>query len=185
MPRRPSPVRIELDVAAGRDPRRTGDIYAASTGDSKCGEEHGVTVVDDYGHHPTEIRATLAAARSCCRNRCMCCFSPIAIREPASDGRVCALFPSGRSGPGAGYLCRFRAAHRGRVIRKRWWSVCAQFGHRGAEYADSAEAGVEAVARGPEPGDLILTLGAGSVSQLGDRILEALMLKRALEALHA
>jgi UDP-N-acetylmuramate--alanine ligase len=49
-----------------------------------------------------------------------------------------------------------------------------QFGHRGAEYAASNAAGIEAVCKGVEPGDLILTLGAGSVSQLGDKILDAL-----------
>ena len=42
-----------------------------------------------------------------------------------------------------------------------------QFGHRGAEYAGSNAAGVEMIVEGVEPGDMILTLGAGSVSQLG------------------
>ena len=49
-----------------------------------------------------------------------------------------------------------------------------QFGHRNVEYAGSAEAGVSAVSQGAQRGDMVLTLGAGSVSQLGDRIVEAL-----------
>jgi UDP-N-acetylmuramate--alanine ligase len=49
-----------------------------------------------------------------------------------------------------------------------------QFGHRGAEYAGSSGAGVEMITQGVEPGDMILTLGAGSVSQLGEKILEKL-----------
>jgi UDP-N-acetylmuramate--alanine ligase len=49
-----------------------------------------------------------------------------------------------------------------------------QFGHRGVEYAGSNDAGVEAIVLGAEPGDMILTLGAGSVSQLADKILESL-----------
>ena len=49
-----------------------------------------------------------------------------------------------------------------------------QFGHRGAEYAGSNNAGVEMIVQGVEPGDMILTLGAGSVSQLGEKILEEL-----------
>ena len=49
-----------------------------------------------------------------------------------------------------------------------------QFGHKGVEYAGSSAAGVEAIVRGVQPGDMILTLGAGSVSQLGDKILEKL-----------
>ena len=40
------------------------------------GREHGVTVIDDYGHHPTEIRATLAAARDCSFNRVHAIFQP-------------------------------------------------------------------------------------------------------------
>ena len=47
-----------------------------------------------------------------------------------------------------------------------------QFGHRSAAYAGSNEAGVELISEGLEPGDMVLTLGAGSVSQLGDKILE-------------
>jgi UDP-N-acetylmuramate--alanine ligase len=49
-----------------------------------------------------------------------------------------------------------------------------QFGHRGAEYAGSNQAGVATIVEGAEAGDMILTLGAGSVSQLGDKILQAL-----------
>jgi UDP-N-acetylmuramate--alanine ligase len=49
-----------------------------------------------------------------------------------------------------------------------------QFGHRAVEFADSPAAGVEAITRDAQPGDIILTLGAGSVSQLGDKIVEAL-----------
>jgi UDP-N-acetylmuramate--alanine ligase len=49
-----------------------------------------------------------------------------------------------------------------------------QFGHRGAEYAGSNAAGVEMIVEGVEPGDMILTLGAGSVSQLAEKILERL-----------
>jgi UDP-N-acetylmuramate--alanine ligase len=49
-----------------------------------------------------------------------------------------------------------------------------QFGHRGAEYAGSNNAGVEMIVQDVEPGDMILTLGAGSVSQLGEKILEKL-----------
>jgi len=49
-----------------------------------------------------------------------------------------------------------------------------QFGHRNAAYAASNEAAIAAVTADAKSGDMILTLGAGSVSQLGERILEAL-----------
>ena len=49
-----------------------------------------------------------------------------------------------------------------------------QFGHRSAEYAPSLESGAEAIAATAEDGDLIITLGAGSVSQTAEMILERL-----------
>jgi UDP-N-acetylmuramate--alanine ligase len=138
------------------------------------GEVNGVRVVDDYGHHPTEIRATLAAAKSVCRNRLHVLF------QPHRYTRTLHLMDD--------FARAFHAADRVIVLdiyaasEKPIEGVTAealvdrmrQFGHRGVEYADSSEAGVERIARGVEPGDLILTLGAGSVSQLGDRILEKL-----------
>jgi UDP-N-acetylmuramate--alanine ligase len=143
------------------------------------GVAQGVTVVDDYGHHPTEIRATLAAAKSCCRKKVHVLF------QPHRYTRTLHLMDD--------FARAFHAADRVAVLdiyaasEKPIEGVTAealvermrQFGHRDAEYADSGEAGIEAVVRGVEPGDMILTLGAGSVSQLGDRIVERLMGEKA------
>ncbi len=49
-----------------------------------------------------------------------------------------------------------------------------EFGHRDVLYAGSGETGVKEIIEGVKPGDLIVTLGAGSVSQLGEKILEGL-----------
>jgi len=138
------------------------------------GEARGVTVVDDYGHHPTEVRATLAAAKTVCQKRIHVLFQPHRYtrtlhlmddfaRSFHDADRVIVLDIYAASekpieGVTSGAL----------VDRMR------QFGHRGAEYAPSNAAGVDAVCQGVESGDLILTLGAGSVSQLGEKILEAL-----------
>ena len=138
------------------------------------GEVNGVTVVDDYGHHPTEILATLAAARSCCAQRVHVLFQPhrytrtqhlmddFARAFHAADRVVVLDIYAASEKPIEGVTAQALAD------RMR------QFGHRGAEYAGPGENGVAAIVRGVEPGDMILTLGAGSVSQLGDRILEAL-----------
>jgi UDP-N-acetylmuramate--alanine ligase len=134
----------------------------------------GVTVVDDYGHHPTEIRATLAAAKSCCRKRIHVLF------QPHRYSRTLHLMDD--------FARAFHQADRVLVLdiygasEKPIEGVSAealvermrQFGHRGAEYAESGEAGIERISHGVEEGDMILTLGAGSVSQLGDKILEKL-----------
>jgi len=49
-----------------------------------------------------------------------------------------------------------------------------EFGHRDVAYSGTNDAGVKEILVGVEPGDLIVTLGAGSVSQLGEKILEGL-----------
>ena len=138
------------------------------------GIANGVTVVDDYGHHPTEIRATLAAAKSCCRGKMHVLF------QPHRYSRTFHLLDD--------FARAFHQADRVLVLdiyaasEKPIEGVTAealvdrmrQFGHRGAEYAGSNDAGVETIVQGVEPGDMILTLGAGSVSQLGEKILEKL-----------
>ena len=138
------------------------------------GEVNGVKVVDDYGHHPTEIRATVAAAKSCRPKRLHVLFQPHRYsrtfhlmddfaRAFHEADRVLVLdIYAASEKPIEGVTSEFL------VDRMR------QFGHRGAEYAGSTQNGVEMIVRGVEPGDMILTLGAGSVSQSGDKILEAL-----------
>ena len=138
------------------------------------GEVNGVTVVDDYGHHPTEVQATLAAARSVCRKRVHVLFQPhrytrtmhlmddFARSFHAADRVVLLDIYAASEKPIEGVTSEALAE------RMR------QFGHRAAEYAGSNAAGLERIVQGVEAGDMILTLGAGSVSQLGDGILEAL-----------
>jgi UDP-N-acetylmuramate--alanine ligase len=138
------------------------------------GKVNGVTVVDDYGHHPTEIRATLAAARSCGSKRVHVLF------QPHRYSRTHFLMDEfGRA---------FMQADRVFVLdiyaasEKPIEGVSAaalvermrQFGHKSAEYAPSLQAGAEMAAAGAEPGDMIITLGAGSVSSAGAMILQAL-----------
>ena len=90
------------------------------------GEVNGIRVVDDYGHHPTEIRATLAAARSCThrpRPRAV----PAASLHPhhAPDGRIRARLSSRRSRRRPRHLRRLGKAHRRRDRRRPWPSACA------------------------------------------------------------
>ncbi|MGB6688675.1 MAG: UDP-N-acetylmuramate--L-alanine ligase [Terracidiphilus sp.] len=135
------------------------------------GEARGITVVDDYGHHPTEIRATLAAARECGHKRVIVVFQPhrytrtrdlleefggafkcadevvvlpiYAASEEAIPGITAELLASRIEGP----KVRFAA--------------------------DFARAAIEVLKTAGE-GDLILTLGAGNVNQLALQILDAL-----------
>lgn len=138
------------------------------------GIEHGITVVDDYGHHPTEIRATLAAARACSPRRLHVLFQPHRYtrtmhlmdefgRSFHNADRVLVLdiYPASEQ-PIEGVTSEAL------VDRMR------QYGHRGAEYVGSIGNGVTEMIGDVQPGDMIITLGAGSVSSASEMILEKL-----------
>ncbi|MFC6646945.1 UDP-N-acetylmuramate--L-alanine ligase [Granulicella cerasi] len=138
------------------------------------GVEREVTVVDDYGHHPTEVKATLAAARSCGFGRVLVMFQPhrftrtrdlmeeFAIAFGDADAvQVLDIYAASEQPiegiTGETLAQAIREAGGGRVV-----------------YADSMQSAVERLVADARPGDLILTLGAGSVSQAGPMLLEAL-----------
>ncbi len=140
----------------------------------KRGTERGVTVVDDYGHHPTEIRATLAAARFCNARRVHVLFQPHRYTRTAAlmDDFARAFNQADR----VLFLDIYAASEKpiegvtAEVLAER----TRQFGHRSAEYVGTMEQGIAAVLQGLEEGDLIVTLGAGSITQAGELILERL-----------
>jgi UDP-N-acetylmuramate--alanine ligase len=138
------------------------------------GEAGGVIVVDDYGHHPTEIRATLAGAKEGWGRRVVVVFQPhryTRTRDLFADFCtafyqadvlvVTDIYPAGET-PIAGVTAQTLAA----AIREH--------GHRDATYAESREAAVERVAKAARPGDMVLTLGAGDVWKVGVALLERL-----------
>jgi UDP-N-acetylmuramate--alanine ligase len=78
-------VALELGRDAGRGARGLAKFTGVGRRFEIKGEVNGIRVVDDYGHHPTEILATLAAARSCCGGRVhVLCSSPTAIHAPCT-----------------------------------------------------------------------------------------------------
>jgi UDP-N-acetylmuramate--alanine ligase len=140
------------------------------------GAVRGVTVVDDYGHHPTEILATLRAARDAGYGRVLVLFQPHRFTRTrdlqpefarafadADMLQVLDIYAASEE-PIPGVDARGLVE----AIR-RTGTVCC-----GVEYAESMTAGVEALAGAAREGDVILTLGAGSVSQAGAMLLEAL-----------
>ena len=64
----------QLGMSPGKIAEGLANFRGVDRRFQKRGEARGVTVVDDYGHHPTEIRATLAAARECCQRAHSCCL---------------------------------------------------------------------------------------------------------------
>jgi UDP-N-acetylmuramate--alanine ligase len=142
----------------------------------KKGIAAGVRVVDDYGHHPTEILATLAAARQWLgpEGRIHVIFQPhrytrtyLLMDEfvsafPEADRLLVLEIYAASEQPIAGVSGLSLA----RMIR-------CKNGHP-AEFAANFAAAVDAVVEQVQPGDVVLTLGAGTVSQLGPQILEKL-----------
>jgi UDP-N-acetylmuramate--alanine ligase len=141
------------------------------------GQAAGVTVIDDYGHHPTEIRATLAAARQCGYRKVHVIFQPhryTRTRDLMNDFatafgdadslQVLDIYPASEQ-PIEGITGEALA----RRIREK-----AAVGSSEVGYAGSFEDAVTAATASADDGDMILTLGAGSVSQLGPMLLEKL-----------
>ncbi len=143
------------------------------------GQAGGVSVVDDYGHHPTEIRATLAAARQCGIGRIHVIFQPHRYtRTQLLMDEFAAAFTDADSL----FLLDIYPASEPPIPGITAQALATRIAEQGnrvviyaATFADAVNAAV-AVAR---PGDMILTLGAGSVSQLGPQVLEALQQSRA------
>jgi UDP-N-acetylmuramate--alanine ligase len=144
-----------------------------------CGQAGGVSVIDDYGHHPTELRATLAAARQCGFGRIHVIF------QPHRYSRTQALmdeFASAFSDADSLYLLDIYPASESPiagVTAQALATLIAEQGNRKVTYAASFAEAVKAAVAAARPGDMILTLGAGSVSQLGPQVVEALQQARA------
>jgi UDP-N-acetylmuramate--alanine ligase len=167
-------VALELDIDA--DQIRAG--LAAFTGVDRRfqlrGREAGITVVDDYGHHPTEIQATLAAARLGGYSRVIVIFQPhryTRTQELMDD------FARAFHAADAVLVLDIYAASEAPITGVTSPSLVdkiVKYGHRSAEFTPGID---DAVARAVEmarPGDLVLTLGAGNVWQAAERLLDRL-----------
>jgi UDP-N-acetylmuramate--alanine ligase len=142
------------------------------------GEAAGIRVVDDYGHHPTEVRATLAAARGIHRGRIVVVFQPHrhtrtrdlfdAFTTAFHDADLLVLTEIYSAGEPK--LPGVEAALLADAIRTR--------GHRDVRFVAELEQVVPELLPELRSGDLVLTLGAGSVSRLGPRLLDALRERR-------
>ena len=138
------------------------------------GEPNGILVVDDYGHHPTEIAAVLDAARSVGR-RIVVAFQPHRFTRTAA---LMDAFGPALAGADHIVLTDIYAAGEDRIpgvtvealanaVRR---SVTAP-----VEVAAPLDRVVPAIVRIARPGDLVITLGAGSIGTLPDQLVAALM----------
>ena len=138
------------------------------------GKEAGITVVDDYGHHPTEVRATLDSARLCGFRHIHVLFQP---HRYTRTFHLMDEFARSFHQADSLFVMDIYAASEPPIEGVTAESLVErirQFGHRGVEYVGTLDRGVEALLKVAQEGDLVLTLGAGSVYQAGDKVLAKL-----------
>jgi UDP-N-acetylmuramate--alanine ligase len=140
----------------------------------RLGAVQGVELVDDYAHHPTEIRATLAAARSAFPGRrLIACFQPHLFSRTRDFARefgealaaadalfLCDIYPA-REQPLPGVTAQLIADHAANAGRAPAWS-----GPRAAAAA--------ALAAFVRAGDVVITIGAGDITKTGPELRAAL-----------
>jgi UDP-N-acetylmuramate--alanine ligase len=140
------------------------------------GSPRGIRVVDDYGHHPTEVAAVLAAARGIAAGDVWVVFQPHTTNRTAAlldafghafgDARHALILPIYR--PSGRELDARPVSAADLVERVR------QTGHPDVRNAPSFEAAREIVVAEAQPGDLVVTMGAGDVTRLSDELVRAL-----------
>ncbi len=135
----------------------------------------GACIVDDYGHHPTEIKATIKAATSLDFNRVVVCFQPHRYSRTES---LLHEFATAFEGADKLYIMDVFAAGEipiPGVSGKTLARAIASEGHHGdVEFVGSRKEVISKIANELGEGDLFITMGAGDVTQLGPSIAEAM-----------
>ena len=130
------------------------------------GQPGGVTLVDDYGHHPAEIEATLEAARNAYDGRILVAF------QPHRYSRTESLFDD--------FARAFNKADRllvtdiyaageqpiANITSEALVQRMIRYGHHAAEYVADRPSLVQCLAREAKPGDLVISLGAGDINRI-------------------
>ena len=137
------------------------------------GEPRGILVVDDYGHHPTEIAAVIAAAKTLNR-RIVVAFQPHRFTRTVA---LMNAFGPALAGAAHVVLTDIYAAGEepipGATLEALATAVRASVSAP-VETAPALDDLVAAVVRAARPGDVVITLGAGSIGTVPDRLVEAL-----------
>jgi UDP-N-acetylmuramate--alanine ligase len=138
------------------------------------GEHAGVTVIDDYAHHPVEIRVTLEAAKGVGKKRVLALFQPhrytrtrdlfdefLTAFAGADTLFITDIYPAGED-PIPGVTAEILVQE----LKKR--------GDIEVFYVPEKEKLVEAVMPRLKPGDIVMTLGAGNIWEVSEVIVESL-----------
>jgi UDP-N-acetylmuramate--alanine ligase len=168
-------VGLELDIPMEDIRKGLRDLGGLGRRFQIKGEKNGVLILDDYGHHPTEISATLATARECWpERRLVVVFQPhrytrthalydrfVLCFNHADVLVVAPLYSAGElsmEGVDSSWLCRGIKEH----------------GHKDVILGQDQREILETLINLARPGDVVMTLGAGDIHHVGDRLLERL-----------
>jgi UDP-N-acetylmuramate--alanine ligase len=136
------------------------------------GQRNGVLIVDDYGHHPTEIKATLEAARHATNRRIVAVFQPHRYtRSQALEDEFASAFRQ------ADLLVVMPIYAAGEdsvpgVTAERMTKLIQKSGHADVSYAPGFAEAQKILAERLKEGDLLITLGAGDVWKIGEELLK-------------
>jgi len=168
-------VAIELDIPF----RKIADAFASFKNANRRfqfkGEVRGITVVDDYGHHPTEILATLQAAKYSAGGR-----RTVVVFQPHRYTRTQELmdeFALAFNNADVLFVLDIYAASETPIegiSAEVLTENIRRFGHKNVSYIGTMETAAAIVCGELKEGDLVITLGAGSVTRLSEEILENL-----------
>jgi UDP-N-acetylmuramate--alanine ligase len=168
-----------LDVSFDQVAGALYEFHGAERRFQRVGEAGGVLVVDDYGHHPTEIAAVLAAARVALGRRLVVAFQPHRYSRTA---RLMDAFGSAFADADEVVLTDIYAASEDPIPGVTIEALAAAIARRAAcpvSLTGTLDELVVALAAKAKPGDAVLTLGAGSIGSVPKRLLRALEEKAA------
>jgi UDP-N-acetylmuramate--alanine ligase len=135
------------------------------------GNVDGITVIDDYGHHPTEIRATLEAARLAKFNRLLVLFQP---HRYTRTRHLWEEFRTAFNHADVLVLTEIYAASETPIpgiTGEALANAVRAAGHKNVFYFRSLQDAIEHLLREARPGDAIMTMGAGNVSRASNELM--------------
>lgn len=165
-------VAFELEVTFDLIAEALGQFTNADRRFQFKGEEAGVLVVDDYGHHPTEIKATLAAAKiGSAGRRIVVLFQPhrYSRTQDQMEG-----FAQSFNNADALLVADIYAASEDPiegVTSEALTAAIKRYGHKNAVFIGGLDGAAEALSDQVRAGDLVVTLGAGPVYRAGEQLL--------------
>ena len=171
-------VAVEVGIPFEKVAAALAEFQGAERRFQTRGEADGVLVIDDYGHHPTEIAAVIAAARAGIDRRIVAVFQP---HRYSRTQQLMDEFAGAFAGAGVIVLTDIYAAGEAPIAGVTAAALAASIRQRTSapvELIPALDDLPAAVAGLTRPGDLVLTLGAGSIGGVGDRILDAIRAAR-------